>query len=166
LTSRVAEMCLYGINWSAVKNDYTSSWTAWPWSKWHNDVPKRQLTIHKSTRRNITYMLDLNQHSLRSSNFATTIDVATISHGRRSSIFWDVMQRWVVVTRVSGLPIGPDRTTRRWDRCCPATSVANCQSTLRNIPEEQILYIRRKQSPKSCTAVVCCDWGNSRQSSE
>ena len=120
MTSRVVvlvQMCLHGINWSAVKNDYTPSWAAWPWRKRHNDVPKRRLTIHQSARRNITYMLNLQQHSLISSNLAATIDVATSSHGTRSSFL-----RWVVVNRVSGLPIGPDWTATRWDRCCPATS--------------------------------------------
>jgi hypothetical protein len=42
----------------------------------------------------------------------------------------------------------------------------NCQSTLRNISEEQISHIRRNRSPKSCTAVVCYDWGQPRQNSE
>lgn len=158
-------MCLDGINWSAVKNDHTSSWTAWPWRKRHNDVPKRQMTTYQSTRRNISYMLDLHQHASRSSIPANTIDVATSGHCRTSSLFSDVTHSWVVVTRVSVQPVGPDWTAWRWDRCCPATSVTNCQSTLRNIPEERTPHRRRDRSPKSCTAVVCCDWGKPQQSS-
>jgi hypothetical protein len=48
----------------------------------------------------------------------------------RYSLFWDVTRRSFVVTAVSGQPIGPIFKG-------PETSVTECQSKLRNIPEER-----------------------------
>jgi hypothetical protein len=61
-----------------------------------------------------------------------------------SSPFWDVTQRRLVVTDVSGQRIGP---TFQWSltawplkmgaKRCPETLVTNYQYALRNIPEER-----------------------------
>jgi hypothetical protein len=62
--------------------------------------------------------------------------------GMRSSFFWDVTQRRLVVSyRRFGTTYWPisngQAVLKIRPRCCPETSAANYQSTLRNIPEER-----------------------------
>ena len=53
---------------------------------------------------------------------------------RKSSLSWDVPQRWVVVTDVSGQPSNPTFK----ELADFKGNVGNCNSTLHNIPEDPI----------------------------
>jgi len=64
----------------------------------------------------------------------------------RSSFFWDVTQLWLVITDVSGQPVGPIFNGQATQEeyltleirpiVCPETSATNYQFTLRNVTEE------------------------------
>jgi hypothetical protein len=58
-----------------------------------------------------------------------------------SSLFWDVIQRWSVVTDVSDSQSVP---------CWMPRNVGNYQSTLRNIAEERGPHLHRGRRLKSC----------------
>jgi len=62
-----------------------------------------------------------------------------------SSPFWDVMQRRVVLTDVSGQPISPILKSQ----AVRGTSVTNYRSTLRNIPQDWRCHLKRSGSLKS-----------------
>jgi hypothetical protein len=92
----------------------------------------------------------------------------------RSSLFWSVPQRWLVVTDVSRKVIGPSSGVKRSKKNVSSEkndssrtdqllkmgadglsqNVGNYQSTLRNIPEEQLSRLYRRGSPKSCRKMV------------
>jgi hypothetical protein len=75
----------------------------------------------------------------------------------RSAFFWDVMQRRLVVcyrrfgttSRCQLQRSSSPRSLKIRTIGCPQTSVQNCHSTLRNIPEERRCYLNSGGSLKS-----------------
>jgi len=57
-----------------------------------------------------------------------------LTQSRRSSLSWDVPQRWVVVSDVSGQPSNPTFK----ELAVFKGNAGKCNSTLHNIPEDQI----------------------------